>query len=120
MCVCGLCLTFYFKGVLNIFKKCDVAVISFYVRRLLKLILMVEYGFAITSIFGVFYVKNCSQEWNYNTLLLEHGNTAIWHVCVSSIANFFLQTILVLGRTFFYLVLLSEGKMCRKAYSLYL
>lgn len=50
---------------------------------------MAEYGFAIHSIFGVFYVKNCSQEWNYNTLLLEHGNTAIWHVCVSSFCQFF-------------------------------
>lgn len=82
--MCGVCIIFYFKEVLNILKNCDVAGISFYVLGLLKLILMVEYGFAIHSIFGVFYVKNCSQEWNYNTLLLEHGNTAIWHVCVSS------------------------------------
>lgn len=87
--LCSLCLTFYLKDVLDIFKNCDVATISFYVLGLLKLILMIEYGFAIHSIFGVFYVKNCSQEWNYNTLLLEHGNTAIWHVWVSSFCQFF-------------------------------
>lgn len=80
---------FLLKEVLDIFKNCDVAVISFYVLGLLKLILMVEYGFAIHSIFGDFYVKNCSQEWNYNTLVLEHGNTAIWHVRVSSFCQFF-------------------------------